>query len=366
MAAAIAAHVREVQPNARLAVDKGFGTFEQRARYQFRAINGFSIRSLSRAIGELAPRPFREYLGLVNRSEIGALLDASGFAFSDQWGIEPARWMNRSLRLHMRRYQKVIFLPQAFGPFNNPELAHICREMFARADLIYARDVDSLEAMKTLGTAKHLKLSPDFTVLLKGVPPPALHGTAPFVAIVPNYRMLDKTTDQDGELYLRFLNRSVIRVRKAGLEPLVILHDENEDRRLLPGLFALTGKLRVFEARDPIVLKGALSMAQLVIGSRFHALVSSLSEGVPCVGVGWSHKYKRLFEDFGCSDYFANNLDDLDLIDDLIDNCITNKRVDLIKCICERGDAQKAQVREMWAEIDECLGLLDVNVMKAD
>lgn len=37
----------------------------------------------------------------------------------------------------------------------------------------------------------------------------------------------------------------------------------------------------------------------LMLGSRFHALIAALSSGVPSVAIGWAHKYPELLGEFG-------------------------------------------------------------------
>ena len=37
----------------------------------------------------------------------------------------------------------------------------------------------------------------------------------------------------------------------------------------------------------------------LMLGSRFHALIAALSSGVPSVAIGWAHKYPELLGVFG-------------------------------------------------------------------
>lgn len=40
----------------------------------------------------------------------------------------------------------------------------------------------------------------------------------------------------------------------------------------------------------------------MVIGSRYHSLVAALSCGVPCIAIGWSHKYAELMAECDSDD----------------------------------------------------------------
>ena len=58
---------------------------------------------------------------------VSALVDASGFAFGDQWGPGPSRQMGRLFGSYARAGKPVVLLPQAFGPFQEPEVAEAAR-----------------------------------------------------------------------------------------------------------------------------------------------------------------------------------------------------------------------------------------------
>lgn len=50
-------------------------------------------------------------------------------------------------------------------------------------------------------------------------------------------------------------------------------------------------------------MKAVIGKTTCVIGSRFHALVAGLSQGIPCMALSWSHKYRELLKPFGLERY---------------------------------------------------------------
>ncbi len=46
-----------------------------------------------------------------------------------------------------------------------------------------------------------------------------------------------------------------------------------------------------------------------VVGSRYHALVAALSQGIPCMALSWSHKYRELLKPFGLGKYAVESAD---------------------------------------------------------
>jgi polysaccharide pyruvyl transferase WcaK-like protein len=45
------------------------------------------------------------------------------------------------------------------------------------------------------------------------------------------------------------------------------------------------------------------SYADVLVTSRFHSMISALAQCIPCLVVGWSHKYHETLADFGLEKY---------------------------------------------------------------
>lgn len=351
MAIAIAERMRSSFPGARVTVPRSFGRAEALKQHGFYWSSDFAggrrsklVGSLLRNSGPIARRAF----GFVDPRDIDIVLDASGFAFSDQWGAWNAESLLAKMNRPVRKAQPLVLLPQALGPFNDPRVAHASRALFERAEIVCARDQQSMKLAAAIIDPKKLRLYPDFTLGVKPELPGDLHLPESFCGIVPNYRMLDKS-DAGGE-YVALLKAAIAILDKSGLNPVFILHDAHEDRKVIR-MASEHRDISVIAHDDPRVLKGILGRADFVIASRFHALVSALSQGVPCIGAGWSHKYQELFSDFGVRELLLDDLSDLSRLEEML-TAVAAAREGYRETITLAGNQLRIKTQAMWLEIE--------------
>jgi colanic acid/amylovoran biosynthesis protein len=89
----------------------------------------------------------------------------------------------------------------------------------------------------------------------------------------------------------------------------------------------------------------------MVVSSRFHGLISALSQGVPAIATGWSHKYQELFNDYQFLEgYLPLSISEEDL-DMIFNRILLSKREETLNRIRASADIQKSLAEEMWEEI---------------
>jgi len=299
----------------------------------------------------------------VSPLDVDCVIDASGFAFSDQWGRHKAQNLLEKMTYRRGRIP-LILLPQAMGPFELGHVAKACKSLLTRADLVFVRDRFSLEKVEALtrGTVNS-QLFPDFTISLVPKRADAQRVTRPYAVVVPNYRMIDK--GGEASAYLKFLERALRLIESIGLAPMLLLHESREDWRLVERLVERGVSPQVLRDPDPLALKRYLGDAEFVIGSRFHALVSALSQGVPTIGAGWSHKYQELSADFCVPEFVITDIRNSQQLDDLVKRVSSaEQRRQLSEVISKAAASKKSQIGMMWKQvfelIDQRLGKCEV------
>lgn len=319
----------------------------QYGRMQPETVQSLGLTLLPRGVRSMLARAKAFGRGFASPREVGAVLDASGFAYSDQWGSQPALASAALFRERRGNGCPIVLMPQALGPFRDPTLRTAFAKMAEMAHLIFARDAESLGHATDAGAdPAKLRVSPDFTMTLGG-------GSVPNgrVVIVPNVRMVDKTGG--GAQYVALIAGLVRHLAAGGIEPLFVLHTAREDRPVVEQVEAALGR-RVETVQEPDVLrlKQLLHGARLVIASRYHAIISSLSAGVPCIATGWSHKYAMLYDDFQCPDLLLRDLEDVPsaraLVDALLDEGVRTERSAALRT---RAAELQQSVDRMWAEV---------------
>ena len=361
---AIMQKMKEAYPQARFAMspstNNGTAPFAKRSELGFLQKAwiwryGFQWGDLA----GLAPDMIREMYGVVLDKEINIVLDASGFCYSDQWGIGHTKELARSCKRWRKRETKVILLPQAFGPFTSVEIKELIRSIVENVDLIFARDPISYQNLAdVVGKRANIEMAPDFTNLVKGILPSDFDFEINRFCIIPNYRMIDKTTPEQSHMYLPFLIKCAKYLFDNGAKPFILVHEGANDLTLAQKVSESSGgNIPIIQEGHPLKIKGILGACEGIIGSRFHGLVSALSQGVPALGTGWSHKYKMLFNDYdfaeGIMDVMVTNDKEIHRKLDLITE--PNSRQNLQKTISAKSKELKKHTERMWTKIFELL-----------
>jgi len=358
MLCAISRYFAEHLPDVHPVVQWTAGGIRERMQY------GLCQKMDTRFIGRtgllfdvLTPKAIRQHYGLFREDDIDAVLDCSGFVYSDQWPAELTVQRANDFAKWKKQGKKLVMLPQAFGPFEHDNIRHSFQTILQNADLVFARDEASYHHARGVGgTTQHVRMAPDFTNLLDGAVPAYFDTTVRRACIVPSKRMLDKTEPAVRNRYLDFLAWCFRYFEQAELNPFLLRHEiwDDEVSDLLEQ--HLDQSLEIVQEKDPVLLKGILGSSFLVISSRYHALVSALSQGVPCLGTGWSHKYAALFQDYGCPEHLVHPLATDEQLEKRLCTLIEEpSRSRIIKRLEEAAAVQKEAAQRMWIQVQEAL-----------
>jgi colanic acid/amylovoran biosynthesis protein len=253
------------------------------------------------------------------------VLDVSGYMYTDKYGIYPMQLMEKLFSGCCAGGVPYVFMPQAWGPFNESFSKKAIQHVAERSALLYSRDKTSLEFLQNIPNirAEKLKLAPD--IVLKFEPRESrdtlgpleqaglLHTNRRRVGICPNIRIYHATQREGigpANPYVQWLAKLCKRfLVETDVELVLFPHEispnwwHRDDRyvcRLVCKVFADNKRIRYFsEHCSADTLKLLIRELDFLVGSRFHSIIAALSLYVPTVAVGWSHKYQEVLNDAG-------------------------------------------------------------------
>lgn len=256
-----------------------------------------------------------------------------GDSFSDIYGMQRfiigflAAWTVVLVKGTMVQF------PQTYGPFRNPLARWMARFLLLRSSVVIARDKASRKVAQDLvGPGRSVLLSPDAAFSMEAKPLGEISVDPP-TDEAPKGRVIG--VNVNGLMY----HGGYTRNNMFGLEmdyPVflkslltALLEEQADEVWLVPHTYGAADdvesdpeacrKLRkslpeAMQARVRIVVgeydqhevKGVIGTCDFFIGSRMHSCIAALSQGVPCVGVAYSMKFRGVFESVGMEDWVVD------------------------------------------------------------
>ncbi|MEO2280288.1 polysaccharide pyruvyl transferase family protein [Pseudoalteromonas pernae] len=268
--------------------------------------NRFDFNWLTYCIPSYTKNWIKKKWGLVFESDIDVVLDASGFAYGDQWNDLILRQIAQRTKRLKSKGKKVIFLPQALGPFSRESNRYWAKLAFSYAHKVFPRESISMEHLNNLNTHIDAVQMPDFTNLL--APPHCAESqyiTKDKCVIIPNSKMVSRKNENRlwHENYIEVLATLGQIALDNGTEVVILNHSSHDDQALCDNLHKkLKYKAQIVNPSTALEVKALIGVAKCVVSSRYHGCISALSQNVPCLATGWSHKYQQLFAEYHVED----------------------------------------------------------------
>lgn len=254
---------------------------------------------------------------------VDAVVDVSGFLYGDTWGPNWCKYAWPWVEYCAKARKPYVFLSQAWGPFENTEVAYWVAKFCNAAALVTSRDHISSQFLARICDVEtcNIQETPDVAFCFQGgnriTAEHTLRGLGleqdrPLIGLVPNMKVYERTEGIGADntyisLLTKLANQCIDRFdANILLAPNQINVPGNSapDDRFLCSMVVnrIQQRARCFVLRDYLsseTIKAVLGQLDLLVSSRFHSLVFALSQGVPVIALGWSHKYQELLREFG-------------------------------------------------------------------
>lgn len=305
--------------------------------------------------------------GIVTESQVDIVLEASGFAFGDQWPLQFLQNTAKEVRRFHQAKKPFIFMPQAFGPFTSAGSKAAMASIIEHASLIFVRDKESMAHLQSCVASlpAHVHLSCDFTIGLKTDPKDlTTQGLAAsamksrYAVLIPNHKVVSKyhhqAAEADHQNYVESFAAAADFLTLQGIEVYLLNHEGVQDQHICQEISQLCGAT-VLDIADPLALKQFIGKAELVVSSRFHGAINALSQGVPCIATSWSHKYQQMMADFAVADYCLQQVSPQIICQKLTQ--LLQQQTELRTVIAESATTLLVQNLQMWQLIANELAL---------
>lgn len=249
------------------------------------------------------------------------VVDVAGISFADGRGIPITVYNSLMTGIPVLLGVPVVKAAQALGPFLTQPNKFLSRLVLSRLSAVCARGARTREHLDSL----HLTNVTDVADLAFSLEESASLPTdisekidrlnSKFVVVMPS-AVVKGLFESKGGNYVEAMSKFISLVRSAtGLGVVIAPHSYRVDqgegrmndgpvcREVANSCSGDSGVLGIDADLSAGELRRLISMGDVLVTSRFHAMISGLATGTPTVVVGWSHKYKEVLDDFGLADF---------------------------------------------------------------
>jgi colanic acid/amylovoran biosynthesis protein len=262
----------------------------------------------------------REY----SRADI--FVDIWGISFSDLSGGWLGNIMSGMPLLIGKLLKKpVVKFTQDMGPFNRKGAKYTAKFFLSKVDLIMARGETSKGYLQDLGVSKQIYVRPDSAFVLDPCPEERIDNILlqekldrrPLVGVTVTTQIDRRLSGEDRGADNRYtitlaqivdylidrLNALIVFIpneTEGGYDDVYVARKVYKNIRNKGSVRLVTNEYRAEE------LKGLIGKCDLLIGSRYHSIVAALSMCVPCLVIGWGHKYDELMGIVGQTEFVCD------------------------------------------------------------
>jgi Uncharacterized conserved protein len=283
--------------------------------------------------------------------QLKAIIDISGYALSSKWNCN---YFITILMLAQNNNVPIYFMPQSFGPFDFEEdwNARI-KDGLLHASMIFAREKKGYDLLIQQYGLKNVRMSRDLVlqnhrIIIKNIYSKDLElkdyelKTNCNVAIVPNTRNYEFGNKDE----LLYIYKNII-AKLLEKEKNIYILAHSDDEEICNDIYKICpDHEHVFlykKELDCLEYSALVKGFQYIIASRYHAIVHSYKEIIPCVAIGWAEKYEELLSLFKQEKY----------VFDVRKKINVQKLMDAIEYMDKNWIQEKEKIKEILPMLQE-------------
>jgi len=251
-------------------------------------------------------------------TETDLVLDEAGISFVDSRGFVMNTYAAVTMIIPLLLGVPVVKYSQALGSFKSWYNRLLAKLVLPRLSLICARGEVTKQHLAEIGIKDNVKLCADGAFSMpddeeiKSETDELFAGddffNKPFITLSLS-SVVDKRCKKLGLDYRRHMTEFIQYLSERGLGVLLIANasrmgnekSHNNDLPICDAIYAAADKNSVrwyHEEMGPEKIRELIGRSEMLVGSRFHAMIAALERNTPVLLIGWSHKYKEVLDMF--------------------------------------------------------------------